>query len=139
MSDSFTSSFLSDINEPSLYDIQDIDKNGPFKNHKYNNPHFQLKSDGNIPGSNAYMFSEYLFTRTLLLINTYENRKAKIDCTLCNESIITYIQGYNNSNQLKHYKYKHKEIAINKEEEKNGKTTSKYIKSVIYIYIYIYI
>ena len=112
-SDSNESTIPFSINSP--LQSSSITTLNKFKDLKYN------KSDYKLDNTKSYIFDNKLFTRTLLDIDFNKEREILIECTTCNYKKVEKIPRFLTSNYTKHYKYKHPNIAYNKESEKTRK------------------
>jgi hypothetical protein len=122
MDSSFTTQPISSSSDTDLSNESNSDQNNDltqinqFKDSRYNQPTYQLPSDKD---SLIYIFQNNLFTRSLLPIDYNTERKILIQCTTCSYKKVENIKGFQASNFARHYKTKHKQIAYNKESEKD--------------------
>ncbi|KAH8890734.1 hypothetical protein GQ53DRAFT_747412 [Thozetella sp. PMI_491] len=82
-----------------------------YKDLKYN------KTDFILIDKDIYIFKNGLFTRDLQPIDYNKEREVLIKCTIYSYKKIDKVNGFQSSNYVRHYKYKHPNIAYNKESE----------------------
>ncbi|KAI0535399.1 hypothetical protein GGR58DRAFT_515379 [Xylaria digitata] len=109
------SSFFYESDFTNLFSDKEINSDKEITNS--NNELISLSETEN----NTELNTERLYTRTLLLINSEKEREMLVQCTSCSYLKTVKVKGFKSSNFVKHYKFKHPNIAYNKESEKTRK------------------